>query len=122
MTMIGPFVKQATERRDLSWSCLEPALYFSTVVTQGAAVSNKSAQPSKFELKKDTPVCFAWNFSTCASPRSKYRHVCLRCQGPHRKDDWTEVGSNAASSAASASGRRRSRSPCPVAVKKSRSK
>ena len=116
------FRKQAAEKRDLSWSCLEPTLFLSTVVTQGAAAANKSAQPSKFEPKKDAPVCFAWNLSSCTFPRCKYRHVCLKCQGPHRKKDCTEVGPIAASSTTSASSRHRSRSPSPVAAKKSRSK
>ena len=117
------FRKQAAEKKNLSWSCLEPTLFLSTVVTQGAAVANKSAQPSKVELKKDAPVCFAWNFSACTFPRCKYRHVCQKCQGPHRQKDCREVGSVAASSAASsAASRRRSPSPSPVAAKKSRAK
>ena len=53
------FRKQAAERRDLSWSCLEPTLYLSTGVTEGTAVTIKSAQPSKFEPKKDAPVCLS---------------------------------------------------------------
>ena len=113
------FRKQAAEKKDLSWSCLEPTLYLSTVLTQGAAAANKFAQPTKGEPKKDAPICSAWNFSTCIFLRCKYRHVCQKCQGPHRQRDCREAEPLAASSASS---KRRSRSPSPVTTKKSRSK
>ena len=81
------FRKQAADNVNLSWSVMDPTLYLSTVLTRGAHNSapkpqNQSQVPTT--VRKDQ-VCYNWNSGSCSFPRCKFKHVCSKCEGNHRR-------------------------------------